>query len=151
MAMTGADSLFVDTNVLVYANQLRSPRHAVADGLLRQADAEGVELWISGQVIREYLAAITRPQAGIEATPMPMAIERARFFVQRFQLAEDGPRVRAQLLDLLAKHAIAGKQVHDANLVATMLAHGITRLLTFNVADFRRFDGIITIETGPHA
>lgn len=149
MAMTDADSLFVDTNVLVYANQLRSPRHAVADGLLRQAGAEGAELWISGQVIREYLAAVTRPQAGIEATPMSMAIERARFFVQRFQLAEDGPRVRAQLLNLLATYAIAGKQVHDANMVATMLANGITRLLTFNVADFTRFADIITIETDP--
>jgi predicted nucleic acid-binding protein len=151
MAMTDADSLFVDTNVLVYANQLRSPRHAVADGLLRQAGADGVELWISGQIIREYLAAITRPQAGIETTPMSVAVERARFFLQRFQLAEDGPRVRARLLDLLATHRLAGKQVHDANLAATMLVNGIRRLLTFNVADFRRFGGIIAIETGPQA
>ena len=33
----------------------------------------------------------------------------------------------------------SGKQVHDANIVATMLAHGVGRLLTFNVADFQRF------------
>jgi predicted nucleic acid-binding protein len=29
--------------------------------------------------------------------------------------------------------------VHDANIVATMLAHGERRLLTFNLADFARF------------
>ena len=34
---------------------------------------------------------------------------------------------------------------HDANIVATMLAHGETRLLTFNEADFRRFSSVIGI------
>lgn len=38
-----------------------------------------------------------------------------------------------------------GKQVHDANLVATMLVHGVTRLLTFNAADFRRFGTLIEV------
>ena len=30
-------------------------------------------------------------------------------------------------------------QIHDANIVATMLAHGERRLLTLNPADFRRY------------
>ena len=37
------------------------------------------------------------------------------------------------------RFAFGGRQVHDANIVATMLAHGEGRLLTFNDADFRRF------------
>ena len=39
----------------------------------------------------------------------------------------------------------AGLDTPDANLVATMLAHGITRLLTFNVADFQRFGSLIEV------
>jgi predicted nucleic acid-binding protein len=35
--------------------------------------------------------------------------------------------------------------VHDANVVATMLAHGETTLLTFNTADFRRFARVIEV------
>jgi len=61
-------------------------------------------------------------------------------------LAEDGPAVRARLLDLLSAYLVGGKQVHDTNIVATMLANGITRLLTFNVADFRRYAGLIAVE-----
>ena len=38
-----------------------------------------------------------------------------------------------------------GKQVHDANIVATMLAHGIDMLLTLNVDDFKRFEDKITL------
>ena len=44
---------------------------------------------------------------------------------------------------LTRRFDFGGKQVHDANIVATMLAHGETRLLTFNQADFRRFAGLI--------
>jgi predicted nucleic acid-binding protein len=67
--------------------------------------------------------------------------------LQRFEVVEDGPDTRAQLLTLLTAYPVAGRQVHDANIVATMLANGITRLLTFNVADFRRFAALISVET----
>lgn len=69
--------------------------------------------------------------------------------VERFQrdlnVAEDGPEVFAALLALLASIPAMGKQVHDANIVATLRAHGISRLLTFNEADFRRFSGLIEV------
>ena len=42
---------------------------------------------------------------------------------------------------------MGGKQVHDANIVATMLANGVTPLLTFNAADFRRFGSRIELVT----
>ena len=34
---------------------------------------------------------------------------------------------------------MGGRQIHDANIVAIMLAHGERRLLTFNAADFRSY------------
>ena len=42
-------------------------------------------------------------------------------------------------LTVSLKVPIAGKQVHDANIVATMLTHDERRLLTFNTRDFRRY------------
>lgn len=42
---------------------------------------------------------------------------------------------------------IGGKQVHDANIVATMQAVSIMHLFTLNVSDFKRFQGIITLLT----
>jgi predicted nucleic acid-binding protein len=149
--MMDAEPRFIDTNVLVYANWPGSVHHDQAVALLRQVEVAGAPLWINSQVLREYLAVVTRAQGQLSAVPMSVAIERVRFFAQRFWMAEDGPQVRARLLSLLASYAIAGKQVHDANLVASMLAYGVGRLLTFNVGDFRRFDEIITIETGPEA
>jgi predicted nucleic acid-binding protein len=37
---------------------------------------------------------------------------------------------------------VLGKNAHDARLVAAMNVHGVTHLLTFNAADFRRFTTI---------
>ncbi len=58
---------------------------------------------------------------------------------------EDDERVTANLLTLVQQIPTGGKQVHDANIVATMQTYGITRLLTHNVADFVRFQPLITI------
>ncbi len=40
------------------------------------------------------------------------------------------------------------KSIHDANIVAVMLTHGVRRLATYNQADFQRFDEI-TLEAVP--
>lgn len=66
-------------------------------------------------------------------------------FSGRFAILEDGERVWAELMNLCQRFRFGGKQVHDANIVATMLAHGETRLLTFNETDFRRFAGLIEV------
>ena len=61
-------------------------------------------------------------------------------------MLEDGSAVTEHLLRLIVQHPTRGTQVHDANLVATMLVHGVTRLLTFNTADFRRFGQAVALE-----
>ena len=140
-----AEPVFIDTNVLVYANQQNSQHHEKARSLLASAERDGAVLWISRQVLREYLASVTRVQGSEPALPTAVALERVRFFAIRFNVAEDGPNVFHELTELLAQVPTGGRQVHDANLVATMLAHGLTRLLTFNVADFRRFSSWVEI------
>lgn len=43
---------------------------------------------------------------------------------------------------------VNSRQIHDANIVSTVLAHGERRLMTFNAADFRRYgDRIELIES----
>ena len=66
------------------------------------------------------------------------ALVRSRFEAG-FDVLEDGPCAARTLATLCRDVPVAGKQVHDANIVATMLAHGERRLLTFNGGDFRRY------------
>ena len=62
-------------------------------------------------------------------------------------MADDTTATTEQLIKLLGEFKIGGKQVHDANIVATMLVYEIPCLLTHNAKDFERFEGMIEIES----
>lgn len=76
---------------------------------------------------------------------MADALADAARFEADFTVLEDGAPVAARLVELCRSVAIAGRQVHDANIVATMLAYGETRLLTANRKDFARFEPRIEV------
>ena len=141
-----ADPVFVDTNVLVYADQAGSAFHAPARAAIGRLEREGAALWISRQVLREYMVTVTRPSpAGVPPMTRAEVATAVEGFLTAYAVAEDGPAVMARLVELVRSIPVGGKQIHDANIVATMQAHGVARLLTFNGADFRRFEPMITI------
>ena len=135
---------FIDTNVLVYSTAVGAPFQERARAALTR-DAAVAPLSLSRQVLREYVATMTRHQAWGRALPLSEALADTAVFVQRFLTLEDGPRVWQQFEMLARRHSFGGRQVHDANIVATMLAHGERRLLTFNAADFQRFAALIEV------
>ena len=147
MAMMAVDknATFLDTNVLVSASAATAPFHQATLAWMREISETGGTFWISRQILREYLAVLSRPQP---YSP-PLAVATLLGDVARFQasfgMVEDGPSVTVELLNLLSTIPCGGKQVHDANIVATMLAHGITRVLTHNTSDFVRFAGVVTV------
>jgi predicted nucleic acid-binding protein len=145
MATMDDKALFVDTNVLVYPNVIETPFHEQALATINAAYQANRTIWISRQVIREYLVTMTRPQA-FENLPKTTVLEQIEQFTTRFDVADDIPVVTGKLLDLLANYRLSGKQVHDANIVASMQAYGIPALLTHNTKDFERFADVIRIE-----
>jgi len=140
-----AEPIFLDTNILVYASTIRAPLHQTAQQTIQQLYDSGRKIWISRQILREYLAALSRPQTFTNPLPIETLIADIHQFQSRFQIAEDTSRVMERLLALMAEVAVGGRQVHDANIVATMQVYGISELLTHNTADFDRFSGITVI------
>ena len=131
--------MFVDTNILVNARILEAPHHESARAGLERALRGPEPLCISRQVMREYLAVVTRPQVWPVAISRAEALSDVNRLAGSFEVLEDGPRVTKVLVALCRDAQVGGRQIHDANIVATMLAHGERRLLTFNAADFRRY------------
>ena len=131
--------MFVDTNVLVYARFPGSQYHDVARAGLERALQDGDALSISRQILREYLSTVTRPQIWSDALTREEALEEIDWLTRYFEILEDGPAVTDWLVALFREVSVGGRQIHDANIVATMLAHGERRLMTFNASDFRRY------------
>ena len=140
--------MFVDTNVLVNARFIEAPDHEAARASLESAIEKPEALRISRQILREYLAVVTRPQAWPVAISRDDALDDLNRFAAAFEVLEDGPVVTDWLIALCRQTPVGGKQIHDANIVATMLAYGERRLLTFNAADFRRYADRIELVAG---
>src|SRR5581483_599522 len=115
MTTGDGESVFVDTSVLVYAAVVSAPYHQHARQSLGQLQERGAELWVSRQVLREYLAVLSRPQTFARPLPIEVLVTDIRNFLTRFRVAEDGPVIMDRLLTLLLQVSIGGKQVHDAN------------------------------------
>lgn len=133
---------------MVYANVAEAPQHAAALAAISRAREAGRTLWISRQVLREYLATLTRPQA-FASVPRATVLEQARWFAEHFEMANDTAAVAEQLLRLMATVPVGGKQVHDANIVATatMIAYRIPALLTHNEPDFKQFARWVRVQS----
>lgn len=146
MATKVADRVVLDTNVLLSATDTGRAEFDRARATLDEWPARGITLYTSGQILREYLSVATRPieRNGLGLT-QPDAIANIMAFRERLHLLAENDKVADRMLELLTTTKCAGKQVHDANIVATMLTHGVHTLVTLNVDDFTRFGHAIDV------
>ena len=146
MAPMVGEVVFVDTNVLLSATDESRAHHREAFRLIAESGARGVHLAASGQILREYLVVATRPA---EVNGLGLAVADAtanlRQFLRCLHTYDETEAVASRLRDLGLSHGLRGKRFHDANIVATMAAHGIRTLVTENEDDFKTFDEIETI------
>ncbi len=62
-----------------------------------------------------------------------------------FLLLPDSTETFREWRRLVVQHNVIGAKVHDTRLVATMKVHGLDRILTFNMQDFIRYEGVTAI------
>jgi len=131
--MSGAR--FLDTNVLVYTDDHDAPaKQTVALALVEAGRSDGLG-FLSTQVLEEYYAAVTR-KLGVSAV---VARGKVELFAQLHV-------VRIDVDDILL--AIDLQRLHqlpfwDALLVQSARRVGCTVLLTEDLQDGRRFDGLV--------
>jgi len=134
-------SIFVDANILVYFKTQKSPFFDKANTKLIQLYIDN-ELYISNQIIKEYLVTMTRLSAD---NNLELFLKDAYYFSEKFNFLYESKESKKILLEIIAKFKVRGRQIHDANIVATMLANNIKNLFTHNVKDFERFSSLINI------
>ena len=103
--------MFVDTNILVNARIREAPHHDSARANLERVLRGPEPLCISRQVMREYLAVVTRPHAGPVPITRGEALDDIRRLEGAFQVLEDGARVAETLVSLCREVAVGGRQI----------------------------------------
>lgn len=129
--------VLVDTNVLLEATDKGRALHDRALTVFKNAPASGADLFVSTQVIREYLVVATRPiknnGLGMNLTDALANVSRFR---QRASCIAETIRAGEVFLSWVERFQLHGKRLHDLQLLATASAAGMDALLTANEGDF---------------
>jgi predicted nucleic acid-binding protein len=138
-----------DTNVLLRSIERGHRHQPLAVESIKGLQAKGHEIIVVPQFVYELWVVATRP---IDQNGLGFAAERADGLIDEvlklYPIFEDESGVFDLWRIAVRRARVLGKQAHDARLVAAMLRHGVTHLLTFNVADFARFTDISALD--PH-
>ncbi len=139
--------VLVDSNILVFSANQQSPFYQVAIDATTKLRQRGDLPCVLPQNLIEFWVSATRPTTsrGLGFTPLQAHAEIARI-KSIFRLLPDSPAIFAEREKLVGQHAVLGKNAHDARIAAAMIVHNITHLLTLNVSDFKRFQGITALE-----
>lgn len=136
----------LDTNVLVHAEIVSSPHHAVARKLL-VALAEGPAPWaIPWPCVYEFLRVITHPRVYHPPVPLGVALGDlgAILASPTLVLLAETPRHPEILASVVRESGVTGNLIHDAHIAALCLEHGVSSLVTGD-GDFSRFSGLRTV------
>ncbi|MBX9257628.1 type II toxin-antitoxin system VapC family toxin [Desmonostoc muscorum CCALA 125] len=130
----------VDTNFLLRFVDRSSSINPIVRNVRKKLTSNGEQLTITPQNCIEFWNVATRPAAknGLGLTP-PYANRLLQIIERLFPLLPDTPAIYPEWRRLVVTYSVSGVQVHDARLVASMKANGVTHILTFNTSDFTRY------------
>jgi predicted nucleic acid-binding protein len=141
--MTPASLCMIDTNILVYSTVSGNPWHEESRNWLTTLRNQGIMLCATPQILREYMVVLTRGLIFERQFTVDEVLEAVNGILPWLRVLDETDKAAGSLRDLIRRYQIRGKHVHDANIVAVMLAHGVTRLATFNRVDFDGFREIV--------
>lgn len=134
-------SYSVDVNILLYASDTSSPKHAAAIRFLQERAADPELFCLAWPTLISYLRISTHPRIFARPLSPGEALSNVESLLNL-------PRVRTisedeGFLDVYREVAgsfpVRGNLVPDAHLAALLRQHGVQRLYTAD-ADFRKFD-----------
>jgi len=151
MPSMGSDRVLFDAGVFIGALLLGDPRHAEAR-LLVEAARRGERLaYTTGGILSEVYAALTWQHAQPPHTP-EQAAQAVSLLVSppsAIQVLEEGHTAALQTLDLAASHQLRARRIHDARHAAAALVAGISLVFTYDVEDWKVFEGDGLFIAGP--
>lgn len=128
---------------MLHPRSLLRPKAVNAVRMIRKRNDP---IFISPQNEVEFWAVATRSH---EANGLGMEQSRADRSLRRFErtlkFLPDSAEVHQEWRKLVVSYAVKGRQVYDARLVAVMLVHNISQILTFNITDFKRYQEITAV------
>jgi predicted nucleic acid-binding protein len=135
------------TNVLVYAVNADAPQNAASRALLEAGRDPSTALYVTSQILCELYSIITNPRRVAVASSPTEALQviSAMLALPGLHVLPIPARAVQGWMELLLRHPVAGGDVFDLQIVATMHANGVQRIYTFNARDFTVFPELAVV------
>jgi predicted nucleic acid-binding protein len=147
MKTVSKTQIFVDTNILFYANNPADTFGSQAIARINELANADNSLIISTQIIREYTA-VTLRNAQFHKLPFDSALQTVlnniSIFRRDFVVIGEKSDNLDNWLSLLPQ-ITTSKDVFDFNIAATLLSENINYILTHNVSDFKKFSNWLNV------
>ena len=125
-------AVLIDTNVLLRGLQPNNPSLFIAQGAIDSLRESGEAMSVSVQNIIEL---------GAERAAREIA-----GFKKLFRVLPESAQILPEWERLVSSYRVSGKNAHDARLVAAMNVNRVDKILTFNTANFMRFQDIQVLD-----
>jgi predicted nucleic acid-binding protein len=143
--------IVLDSNILIRLVVKSDASFPLVRATVSKLLQQGEELAYTTQTAAEAWVVLTRPASsrggfGLsydEARVCRNRLERGFVFLKD---SNESYRYWKQFVD---QYKIVGVNAHEARLVATMQVHGVSRILTFNASDFKRYQNLDVLT--PHS
>jgi predicted nucleic acid-binding protein len=139
-------SYLLDTNILLRTIVTDDPNYQITQDAIASLRRSKERLFIAPQNLIELWNVATRPsnKNGLGLSVLETEAEVAQL-KELFILLPDIEQIYPQWERLVKTYEVRGTKVHDTRLVAFMLVHRLSHILTFNTKDFRRFRTEVTV------
>src|SRR5213083_1540487 len=136
-----------DTNIIIRFLLRNDPACHPIRGAVTILKRRREQIFTTPQNMREFWNVCTRPanQRGGLGLSVAATEMRLRLLERHFPVLPDSPAIYEKWKRLVLAHKVRGVNVHDARLVAAMMIHGVTHILTANVKDFQRYPDITVV------
>jgi predicted nucleic acid-binding protein len=140
-------SFLVDTNIFLRLVPKNDPDRGIVLNALRKLWERKEPLFYTTQILAEFWTVCTRPVAARGGYGLsPLQTERkARPIERHCRLLTESLATHQEWRRLIMAHSVQGVLIHDARTVSVMNLHGITRILTFDKDDFKRYPNITAL------
>jgi predicted nucleic acid-binding protein len=135
----------VDTNVLIFALDADSPHHKAARNLVEAARDGAMTLYVTSQILCEFYAVVTNARRVAKPRGSAEALDVIAGLLSFLHVLPVLAHAVTGWMSLLRRCPVTGGDVFDLQIVATMLASDVSRIYTFNNAEFEMFSELAVI------
>lgn len=141
------ESVVFDSNILVYGHNSDSTFHNQALYLIKDVLVGNIEGVLTHQNLLEFYSIITDSKRVVKPLLPNLALDLVKQYLNSpFRIIAPNENTVDFVLSLSSRLNIKDGQIFDIYLVATMLSHKISTILTTNIKDFEMISSIKVID-----